>query len=106
MSHYYTTQRSGEITGGEYAESLELPKPIRDFGREKKLSNCVRKENEDNEVIEFKETSQRGQTECLIISCGQAPTRDSDDGYDVFHVFDPSLLAWLFWIRRTQQTLP
>jgi hypothetical protein len=65
MSHYYTTQRSGEITGGEYAESLELPKPIRDFGREKKLSNCVRKENEDNEVIEFKETSQRGQTSVL-----------------------------------------
>jgi hypothetical protein len=96
MSHYYTAQRSGEITGSEYAESLELPKPIRDIEREKKLSNRVRKENEDNEVIEFQETSQRGQTECLIISCGQTPPRDSDDGYDGFHVFDPSVLAWLF----------
>jgi hypothetical protein len=90
MSHYYATQRSGEITGSEYTEGLGLPKPIRDFGWEEKLSHYVRKENKDNEVIEFQETSQRGQTEGLIICCGQTPTRDSDDGYNVCHVFDGS----------------
>jgi hypothetical protein len=86
MSHQYTTQRSGEITGSENAESLELPKPIRDFGREKKLPDGVRKENEDDEVIELQETSQSGQTECLIIPGGKVSTRKSGDG---FHVFDP-----------------
>jgi hypothetical protein len=32
-----------------------LPKPIRDFGREKKLPNGVRKENKDDEVIKLQE---------------------------------------------------
>jgi hypothetical protein len=71
MSHDYTTQRSRKITGSENTESLELPKPIRDFGREKKFTNRVREENEDDEVIKLQETSQRGQREGPIISCGQ-----------------------------------
>ena len=73
MSHDYTTQRSREITGSENAERLELPKPIRDFGREKKFTNRVREENEDDEVIKLQETSQRGQTEGPIISCRSDP---------------------------------
>ena len=95
MSHYYATQRSREITGSKYAESLELPKPIRDFGREKEHTNCVREENEDNEVIKLQETSQSGKTECPIISCSQAPFRDGGNGYNIFHVSDPSVLVWM-----------
>ena len=79
MRHNYTTERSREITGSENAERLKLPHPFRDFGREKKLTNRVREENEDDEVIKLQETSQRGQAECLIISCGEAPIRNGGD---------------------------
>jgi hypothetical protein len=79
MSHYYATQGSRKITGSENAKRLELPKPIRDFRREKKFTNRVCEENKDDEVIELQETSQRGQAECLIIYCGQAPIRNGSD---------------------------
>jgi len=79
VRHQDTTERPREITGGEYSEGLELPQPIRDFRWEKKLTNRVREENEDDEIVELEETSQRCQTERLIVSNGQAAVRNGSN---------------------------
>jgi hypothetical protein len=80
MRHYYAPQRSSEITGSENAERLKLPQPFRNFEREKKLTYRVREENEDDEIIKLQETSQGGQTECLIIARGKASICNGGDG--------------------------
>jgi chorismate mutase len=60
MRHYDAAQRSSKITGRKNSERLELPNPVRNPRREKQVTDRVREENEDDEVVEFEDASQRG----------------------------------------------
>jgi hypothetical protein len=60
MRHYDAAQRSSKITGSKNSERLELPNPVWNPRREKQVTDRVRKKNEDDEVVEFEDASQRG----------------------------------------------
>jgi hypothetical protein len=60
MRHNNATQRSRKIASGENSERLELPNPVWNPKRKKQVTDRVRKEDEDNEVVEFEDASQGG----------------------------------------------
>jgi len=67
MSHNNPTKWTREITGSENAERLKLAHPVLDLGREKELSDRIRKEHKNNEVIELEKPSERSERKCLVI---------------------------------------
>jgi hypothetical protein len=58
MRHNDATQRSRKIAGSENSERLELSNPVRNPRRKKQATDRVREENEDDEIVEFEDTSQ------------------------------------------------
>jgi hypothetical protein len=60
MRHHDATQRSSKIASRENSECLELPNPVRNPRRKKQVTDRVREENEDNEIVEFEDASQGG----------------------------------------------
>jgi hypothetical protein len=60
MRHYDATQRPSKITDRKNSERLELPHPVWNPRREKQVTDRVREENEDDEVVEFGDASQSG----------------------------------------------
>ena len=53
MPHDYPAQRPRKISDGKKSERLKLPEPVRNFSREKELSDLVGKKDEDVELLEF-----------------------------------------------------
>ena len=66
-----STYRTHKVADREDAESLNLAQPIRDLRRKEQLSQCLRKENENDKVVELQGPAERSQGKGPIVVRGQ-----------------------------------